>query len=126
MGAAGFARLMVSRSINASLRANGSRECAPDDRLREAIHRARKSWIAFVAFAPRNDDLFRRLRPHLRPILHGGMWGGETRTPRPYQFFAQRAFLVSVLVTPAPDQLRHQHVSNVLEISRRDRKRNVQ
>jgi hypothetical protein len=23
-----------------SLRANGSRECAPDDRLREAIHRA--------------------------------------------------------------------------------------
>src|ERR1700730_16576284 len=30
-----------------SLRANGSRECAPDDRLREAIHRATKQvWIA--------------------------------------------------------------------------------
>src|SRR5260221_12490197 len=30
-----------------SLRANGSRECAPDDRLREAIHRAAKEeWIA--------------------------------------------------------------------------------
>jgi hypothetical protein len=30
-----------------SLRANGSRECAPDDRLREAIQKARKkSWIA--------------------------------------------------------------------------------
>src|SRR6266550_2063778 len=30
-----------------SLRANGSRECAPDDRLREAIHlSAKKVWIA--------------------------------------------------------------------------------
>jgi len=30
------------------LRANGSRECAPDDRLREAIHfaAAKKEWIA--------------------------------------------------------------------------------
>jgi hypothetical protein len=29
------------------LRANGSRECAPDDRLREAIHEAtKKLWIA--------------------------------------------------------------------------------
>src|SRR5207247_8969352 len=30
-----------------SLRANGSRECAPDDRLREAIHAATvEEWIA--------------------------------------------------------------------------------
>jgi hypothetical protein len=30
-----------------SLRANGSSECAPDDRLREAIHSAAKEeWIA--------------------------------------------------------------------------------
>jgi hypothetical protein len=30
-----------------SLRANGSRECAPDDRLREAIHGAAEElWIA--------------------------------------------------------------------------------
>jgi hypothetical protein len=29
------------------LRANGSRECAPDGRLREAIHKAtKKEWIA--------------------------------------------------------------------------------
>jgi hypothetical protein len=35
------------------LRANGSRECAPDDRLREAIHRATKvSLDCFVASAP--------------------------------------------------------------------------
>jgi len=40
-----------------SLRANGSRECAPDDRLREAIHRTaqRKKLDCFVACAPRND-----------------------------------------------------------------------
>ncbi len=29
-----------------SLRANGSRERAPDDRLREAIHSGKKNWIA--------------------------------------------------------------------------------
>jgi hypothetical protein len=28
------------------LRANGSRECAPDDRLREAIHKSNEDWIA--------------------------------------------------------------------------------
>ncbi len=33
--------------MRSSLRANGSRECAPDDRLREAIHRGtNKEWIA--------------------------------------------------------------------------------
>jgi hypothetical protein len=35
------------RAMNPSLRASGSRECAPDDRLREAIHGAAlESWIA--------------------------------------------------------------------------------
>jgi hypothetical protein len=29
-----------------SLRANGSRECAPDDRLREAIRDLSRDWIA--------------------------------------------------------------------------------
>ena len=38
-----------------SLRANGSRECAPDDRLREAIHRREESVDCFVRCAPRND-----------------------------------------------------------------------
>src|SRR5258706_15599771 len=33
--------------VEPSLRANGSRECAPDDRLREAMHlAAKKVWIA--------------------------------------------------------------------------------
>jgi hypothetical protein len=38
------------------LRANGSRECAPDDKLREAIHlSACRAMDCFVASAPRND-----------------------------------------------------------------------
>src|SRR5216684_748673 len=40
-------RREVANVCLASLRANGSRECAPDDRLREAIHgRNKKRWIA--------------------------------------------------------------------------------
>jgi hypothetical protein len=38
-----------------SLRANGSRECALDDRLREAIHGVTEAWIASSLIAPRND-----------------------------------------------------------------------
>ena len=40
-----------------SLRANGSRECAPDDRLREAIQKSNNDMDCFVAFAPRNDRM---------------------------------------------------------------------
>jgi hypothetical protein len=37
----------MTTNINSSLRANGSRECAPDDRLREAIQGQRmEHWIA--------------------------------------------------------------------------------
>jgi hypothetical protein len=44
--------------LDSSLRANGSRQCAPDDRLREAIHWAAKAKLdCFVAFAPRNDEI---------------------------------------------------------------------
>src|SRR6266550_8769610 len=35
-----------------SLRANGSRECVPDDRLREAIHETTRKLDCFVAYAP--------------------------------------------------------------------------
>jgi len=34
------------------VRASGSRECAPDDRLREVIHDASARMDRFVAFAP--------------------------------------------------------------------------
>jgi hypothetical protein len=43
-----------------SLRANGSRECAPDDRLREAIQRMARQMRGdglLRRFVPRNDDL---------------------------------------------------------------------
>jgi hypothetical protein len=33
-------------AISTSLRANGLRECAPDDRLREPIHSCKAGWIA--------------------------------------------------------------------------------
>jgi hypothetical protein len=36
----------VAWKVGASLRVNGSRERAPDDRLREAIQSRVKSWIA--------------------------------------------------------------------------------
>jgi hypothetical protein len=37
----------LTNAPSTSLRANGSRECAPDDRLRDAIQKARKeAWIA--------------------------------------------------------------------------------
>src|SRR5258706_8054150 len=42
--------------VEPSLRANGSRECAPDDRLREAIHgRNKKKDGLLRRYAPRND-----------------------------------------------------------------------
>src|ERR1700687_534948 len=48
-GADGFNFQTAKTVLMSSLRANGSRECAPDDRLREAIHIWRyelESWIA--------------------------------------------------------------------------------
>jgi hypothetical protein len=48
-------RAFAHPTIPPSLRANGSRERAPDDRLREAIQR-RQELDCFVARAPRNDD----------------------------------------------------------------------
>jgi hypothetical protein len=52
-----------------SLRANGSRECAPDDRLREAIYRAAKSvWIA--SSLPFLAMTLRDMSPHSRGTMN--------------------------------------------------------
>jgi len=51
----------MTENLDSSLRANGSRECAPDDRLREAIHGARKGGL-LRRFAPRNDEIYLRSR----------------------------------------------------------------
>ncbi len=45
----------VANGLNPSLRANGSRECAPDDRLREAIHGYEERLGLLRRFAPGND-----------------------------------------------------------------------
>src|SRR6267154_4492582 len=42
--------------LSASLRANGSRECAPDDRLREAIRSDTGRLDCFVADAPKKKQ----------------------------------------------------------------------
>jgi hypothetical protein len=49
---------LVASFLTPSLRANGSRERAPDDRLREAIQHCiiEKELDCFVACAPRNDE----------------------------------------------------------------------
>ena len=54
-----FQTAKLQKVFNPLLRANGSRECAPDNRLREAIHWRRecskRRMDCFVARAPRND-----------------------------------------------------------------------
>jgi hypothetical protein len=46
----------ISNSLKPLLRANGSRECAPDDRLQRSNPSSRKERMdCFVARAPRND-----------------------------------------------------------------------
>src|SRR5216684_7374116 len=52
-----------------SSRANGSRKCAPDDRLREAIHNpVGQGMDCFVAYAPRNDGP----RPVISVVVEAG------------------------------------------------------
>src|SRR5258705_8109506 len=59
----------------ASLRANGSRECAPDDRLREAIQiQVLGELDCFVANAPRNDGW-------ITPRRRGSAAGTRARYP---------------------------------------------
>src|SRR5882757_5808710 len=52
----GASRRGVAKSCSPSLRANGSCECAPDDRLREAIHSFFTRQDGLLRFA-RNDGL---------------------------------------------------------------------
>jgi hypothetical protein len=56
-----FTPTSTCRNRPPSLRANGSRECAPDDRLREAIQRQkpRRNSGLLRRYAPRNDGRIR-------------------------------------------------------------------
>src|SRR6202022_5078952 len=55
----GYRARGVDDAVNPSLRANGSRECAPDDMLREAIQNcfATEKTGLLRRSAPRNDEL---------------------------------------------------------------------
>src|SRR5229473_3607621 len=76
-------------SVELSLRANGSRECAPDDRLRDAIHLAPKeSMDCFASLAmtalPISDTTSRprgALHPSLARNLPPERGRGECRMP---------------------------------------------
>src|SRR5438093_1124190 len=75
-----------------SLRANGSRECAPDDRLREAIHFAATQEVGLLRrfrlrslsyggqVAPRNDDIDRNTPPRSRGAMRPSFY--KNRSPK--------------------------------------------
>src|SRR5260370_26582405 len=70
-------REIADSCLSTSLRANGSRECAPDDRLREAIHSAAYAdgWIASsltlpYAYASGLSQAMTLIEPRLRPQSH--------------------------------------------------------
>src|SRR5262249_13017078 len=94
----GIIRCARSRVSSSSLRANGSRECAPDDRLREAIHAAARGELdCFVAVAPRNDGK----KPaggglHLTPTLRRSFTGQPSilRLQSRFIFGNERADLI--------------------------------
>src|SRR5260370_31427817 len=72
--AASRASCVACGSCLPSLRANGSRECAPDDRLREAIHKAAtEEWIAsslaLLAMTIHSRPAHTRLRPHAEKLV---------------------------------------------------------
>src|SRR5260370_21297626 len=122
-----------SRGGRRVAKAERANHCA--QRIRDILRQSHRRWArrrrAFAhptaAFAgTTGQPSFRRLRRYARAILHGRMRRGETGAPLAEQLFAQRSRLVGLLVAPAPGKLRHQHVSDILEISGRDRKRNVQ
>ena len=88
----------ISPQSTASLRANGSRECAPDDRLREAIHwcgnAASEEWIAssqeLLAMTTETQlrDLaecfFREVFIYSRPLrIEGAGNAGRPMRPQP-------------------------------------------
>ena len=66
--------LREREAISTSLRATGSRECALDDRLREAIHSAAKRKNGLLRFARNDGVLFDNLAlPSSSHVCYGGL-----------------------------------------------------
>ena len=73
-----------------SLRANGSRECAPDDRLREAIHRTAQRMDGLLRrFAPRNDEPNNDFQSSARNAALTMPIAIETKRVKPDDFIAR-------------------------------------
>jgi hypothetical protein len=77
-------RWMARPKLSTSLRANGSRECAPDDRLREAIQNATKEdWIAssqaLLAMTGWNAARKQESPRHWRGLFRA--WGNNASSP---------------------------------------------
>jgi hypothetical protein len=95
------------------LRANGSRECAPDDRLREAIHcHTNKEAGLLRRFAPRNDvkirlrDLaahFARVLPETSRSLKSEGAGNAGRPMRPQPRMQCENKHTSIVTTVTPE-----------------------
>src|SRR4051812_36770042 len=81
---------------------------------------------AMVSLSRYVSWLVRRIGLCPIPIGRRRMRRLEARASGAVKLFAQRAGPIRLLVAAAPRQLRHQHIGNVLEITRRDRKGNVQ
>ena len=67
----GAMRREIAKVYPPSLRANGSRECAPDDRLREAIHSSLRGAMDCFAALAMTADTVSPSRDALRPRFAG-------------------------------------------------------
>src|SRR5258708_4110176 len=103
---------MNERRRTVSLRANGSRECAPDDRLREAIQKCSKELDCFVAefiIGPAEG----RTRWLLAMTTEGAGFGESDESDRPRRVERRRQDDAAGAYHPAfseerPSRLRHQ------------------
>jgi len=77
------------------LRANGSRECAPDDRLREALHLIASKNGLLRRFAPRND--VDSTPPYFAVVTRGSAeWPPDDRLRRVIQYAAALNSIIDV------------------------------
>ena len=87
-------------------------------------HPARCEMVGTLRFA--HPTSYSAAAACLHPITRRRMPLRQPRTPRAEQLLPQRPLRILALVPPAPGQLRHQHVRDILEIAGRGGKRNVE
>ena len=85
----------VSAVLSPSLRANGSRECAPDDRLREAIQEPLKYALVSSTRVGRTSPALGRPDDRLRPVQNSQSRAPSVRLPTT---IPQRPVAVGIVV----------------------------